>query len=295
MNDYILSCDSTVDLTLEHVRARKLEFICYHFFLDGVMYKDDLGQTIPHEKLYEAMKNGADTKTSQINIDEYLEYFTPFLERGKDIIHVSLSSGLSGSYNHGVTAARELSEKYPDRKIYVVDSLGASSGIGLIMDTLADMRDAGKSIDELYSWVEENKLRLNYWFFSTDLSFYVKGGRITKAEGMLGGLLGICPLLNVNSQGKLVPREKVRTKKRVIREIVARMEEYAEGGPNYSGKCYIAHSAIYEDAREIAALIEARFPNLSGKVLINSIGATIGSHTGPGTAAVCFWGKKRED
>lgn len=116
MNDYILSCDSTVDLTLEHVRARKLEFICYHFFLDGVMYKDDLGQTIPHEKLYEAMKNGADTKTSQINIDEYLEYFTPFLERGKDILHVSLSSGLSGSYNHGVTAARELSEKYPTGK-----------------------------------------------------------------------------------------------------------------------------------------------------------------------------------
>ncbi|NLW74091.1 MAG: DegV family protein [Clostridiales bacterium] len=295
MNDFILSCDSTIDLTLEHVRARGLEFISYHFFLDGVMYKDDLGQTIPHDQFYEKLKKGADAKTSQINIEEYLEYFTPYLEQGKDILHVSLSSGLSGSYNHAVTAAKELSEKYPDRKIYIVDSLGASSGVGLIMDTLADLRDEGKNIDELYGWVEENKLRMNYWFFSTDLSFYVKGGRITKTEGMLGGLLGICPLMNVNSQGKLVPREKVRTKKRVIRELVARMEEYADGGLDYSGKCYVVHSACYEDAREIADLIEARFPKINGRVLINSIGTTIGSHSGPGTAAVFFWGKKRED
>ncbi len=295
MADYILSCCSTADLTEEHFKARDINYICFHFSLDGVQYPDDLGKTIPFDKFYKAMTDGADTATSQVNVDEYIEYFTPFLEAGKDILHVTLSSGLSGTINSARIAKEELQEKYPDRKIYIVDSLGASSGYGLLMDKLADLRDSGMSIDELKDWAEANKLKLHHWFFSTDLTFFIKGGRVSKVSGWFGTILKICPLLNMDNLGHLVPRFKVREKKRVIVEIVNKMEEFAEGGLDYNGKCFISNAACYEDARAVADLIEERFPKLNGKVEIYSVGTTIGSHTGPGTVALFFWGSEREN
>ena len=125
-------------------------------------------------------------------------------------------------------------------------------------------------------------------------SFYIKGGRISKTAGMVGQLLNICPLLNMDNLGRLIPREKIRTKRKVISAIVDRMAEHAEGGLDYSGRCYISQSACYQDARAVADLVEARFPKLQGKVEINSIGTTIGSHTGPGTVALFFWGDQRQ-
>ena len=295
MSDYILSCCSTADLSKEHFDRRGIHYVCFHYMLNDVSYPDDLGQSIAFEDFYRMMTEGADTKTSQVNVAEFIDYFTPFLKEGKDILHVSLSSGLSGSVNSARTAAEMLSEEYPDRKIYVVDSLGASSGYGLIMETLADMRDEGKSLDELHDWIEANKLRLHHWFFSTDLTFYVKGGRVSKASGFFGTMLNICPLLNMDNLGRLIPREKIRTKKKVIKTIVDRMEECADDGLDYSGKCFISQSACLEDAKAVAALVEERFPKLNGKVEINYIGTTIGSHTGPGTVALFFWGKERVD
>lgn len=295
MSEYILSCCSTADLAKEHFQKRNISYICFHYELDGVQYLDDLGQSMPFEQFYQAMADGADTKTSQINAEEFMAYFEPFLKEGKDIIHVSLSSGISGVSNSARIAKEELQEKYPDRKIYVIDSLGASSGYGLIMDRMADLRDQGMSAEELAAWTEENKLNLHHWFFSTDLTFYVKGGRISKASGFFGGLLNICPLLNMDLTGHLIPRYKIRTKKKVIHAIVDKMEEFADGGLDYSGKCYISNSACMEDAMEVARLVEERFPKLNGKVEINSVGTTIGSHTGPGTVALFFWGSKRED
>ncbi len=295
MSDYILSCCSTADLSKEHFDRRDIHYVCFHYMLNDVSYPDDLGQSIAFEDFYRMMTEGADTKTSQVNVAEFIDYFTPFLKEGKDILHVSLSSGLSGSVNSARTAAGMLSEEYPDRKIYVVDSLGASSGYGLIMETLADMRDEGKSLDELHDWIEANKLRLHHWFFSTDLTFYVKGGRISKASGFFGTMLNICPLLNMDNLGRLIPREKIRTKKKVIKTIVDRMEACADDGLDYSGKCFISQSACVEDAKAVAALVEERFPKLNGKVEINYVGTTIGSHTGPGTVALFFWGKERVD
>ncbi len=295
MADYILSCCSTADLSAAHFQERAISYICFHYELDGTSYPDDCGQTIPFETFYQAMNDGADTKTSQVNAEEYEEYFEKFLKAGKDILHVCLSSGISGSINSAMIAKNELAERYPERKIYIVDSLGASSGYGLLMDRLADLRDGGMGIEELYAWVEEHKLELHHWFFSTDLKFYVKGGRISKTSGFVGGMLGICPLLNMDDAGKLIPRAKIRPKKKVIQAIVQKMEENADGGLEYADKCFISQSACMEDARAVADLIEERFPNLKGKVLINYVGTTIGSHTGPGTVALFFWGKKRDD
>ena len=295
MANYMLSCCSTADLSADHFAQRDISYICFHYSLNGKQYEDDLGKTMPFDKFYQAMANGAETSTSQISAGEFIAYFTPFLEKGLDILHVSLSSGISGVFNAANVAKNELAEKYPDRKIYVVDSLAASSGYGLLMDKLADLRDEGLSIEEVRDWAEENKLRLHHWFFSTDLTFFVKGVRISKASGWFGTVLQICPLMNVDHLGRLIPREKIRTKKKVIEAIVNKMETYADGGRNYSGKCYLSHSACYEDARAVADLVEERFSHLDGKVLINSVGTTIGSHTGPGTVALFFWGKKREN
>jgi DegV family protein with EDD domain len=293
MADYILSCCSAADLTKEHFERINVQYICMHFMLDGVTYPDDLGQTMPADEMYARMAQGASTSTSQINISEYVDYFSAFCAQGKDIVHVSLSSGISGTYGSAANAALIVKERYPEREIYVVDSLGASSGYGLIMDALADKRDEGLGIDELRAWAEQNRLRLNHWFFSTDLSFYVKGGRISKAAGLFGGILGICPLLDMDAQGRLIPRLKIPGKKRVIKEIVKKMEECAEGGLQYGGKCYISQSECMEDARAVADLIEERFQKLCGRVEINYVGNLIGSHTGPGTVALFFWGKER--
>lgn len=295
MNDYILSCCSTADISKEHFLERDIHYICFHFAIDGVEYMDDLGESIPYDEFYERMKNGADTRTSQVNISEYVDYFTPFLEQGKDIVHVCLSSGISGTINSARNAALIVKERYPERNIYIIDSLGASSGYGLLMDTAADKRDGGMSAEELAKWIEENRLKLHHWFFSTDLSSYVKGGRISKTAAIFGGLLDICPLLNMDNLGRLIPRQKVRTKKKVIVECVKRMEEHARDGLDYSGKCYLSQSACYEDARKVADMVEERFPKLSGKVEINSVGTTIGAHTGPGTVALFFWGDERVD
>lgn len=295
MSNYVLSCCSTADLARERMEARDIKYVCFHFELDGKSYLDDLGKSIEFHDFYSAMANGADTRTSQVNVEEYMGYFEGFLKEGKDVLHLTLSSGISGSYNSAMIAKRDLEEKYPDRKLYVVDSLGASSGYGLIMDTLADMRDEGKSIDELYEWVEANKLKLHHWFFSTDLTFYVKGGRVSKTAGFVGSILDICPLLNMDNFGKLIPRFKIRTKKKVIQAIVSKMIENADGGTSYNGKCFISQSDCYEDARAVADLVEKNFPNLKEPVSINYIGTTIGSHTGPGTVALFFWGKERED
>lgn len=293
MAEYILSCCSTADLTEEHFLARGIRYNCFHYALGDQEYPDDLGKTIPFAEFYKRMEEGEMTRTSQINVEEFVNYFEPMLKEGKDVLHVTLSSGLSGVYNSAVAAAALLKEKYPERKLYVVDSLGAASGVGLFMDKLADLRDEGKSVTELYTWAEDHKLNVNYWFFSTDLKYYVRGGRISKASGFLGGLLKICPLLNMDDLGKLVPRSKVRGLKKVSEEIVKRMEEWAENGLEYADKCYVSHSAFEAEARAVADTIEARFPKLKGKVELYNIGTTIGSHTGPGTVAVFFWGKKR--
>ena len=295
MGDYILSCCSTADLSKEHFHKRDIQYVCFHFTLGDREYMDDLGESVPPAELYRRMVAGEDTKTSQVSVAEYEALFEKNLKQGKDILHVTLSTGISGTYNSACVARENLSERYPDRKIYVVDSLGASSGYGLIMETLADLRDAGMGIDVLHQWIESHKLELHHWFFSTDLTFYIRGGRISRTAGFIGSVMGICPLLNMDNEGKLIPREKIRTKKKVIRRIVDKMEENARDGRDYSGKCFLSQSECMEDAREVAALVEERFPKLDGKVQIFPIGATIGSHTGPGTIALFFWGGERKN
>lgn len=293
--NYILSCCSYTDLSAQKMKELDIKYICTPYMMDGKNYIDDLGETTSYEEFYKAMEQGAITSTSQLNQNELADYFRELLKTGQDMIHISLSSGLSGVSNSARLAMEDMKKEFPDRKIYLVDSLAAAAGLGLMMETASNLRAGGMGIDELYAWLEENKLKLHHWFFTTDLTYFVRGGRVSKTSGFIGGVLNICPLMNVSNEGKLIPRAKVRGKKKVITEIVERMKEHAQGGTEYSGKCFMCNSACEDDAKEVAALIEEAFPNLDGKVQIYTIGTTIGSHTGPGTVAVFFWGDERVD
>ncbi len=293
MGSYVITCCSTVDLPKEYFEQNNIPYACYHYILDGEEYLDDLGQSVPYDEFYRRIDGGSMPTTSQINISEFMAFFEPFLQEGKDILHLSMSSGISGTCNSAMNAKEELLAKYPDRTIKVVDSLAASSGYGLLLDKLVEMRDAGKSLEEVYLFAEDNKLKLQHWFFSTDLTHFKRGGRISATAATLGNILNLCPLMNVDYVGKLIVRQKIRGKKKVIAEIVNKMIELAEGGKDYNGKCFISCSACEDDARKVADLVEETFPNLNGKVEINSIGAVIGAHTGPGTVALFFWGEKR--
>lgn len=294
-NNYILSCCSYADLSAEKMQALDIRYICTPYMVNGKAYIDDLGKTTSYDDFYQSMKDGAMTSTFQINQDEFMDYFRELLKEDKDIIHISLSSGLSGVSNSARLAIDALSQEFPHRKIYLVDSLAASAGLGLIMQTACELREKGMSAEELYNWIEENKLNLHHWFFTTDLTYFVRGGRVSKASGFIGGVLGICPLLNVSNTGHLIPRSKVRGKKKVITEIVERMKSFAKNGTDYNGKCFISNSMCFDDAKAVADLVEDAFPNLDGKVEIYNIGTSIGSHTGPGTVALFFWGEKRKD
>lgn len=295
MSNYILSCCSTADLDEQHLNERDIKYICFHFQLNDKDYPDDLGKSISFKDFYDSMAKGAMTKTSQVSVGEYTEYFESFLKDGKDVLHATLSSGISGTLNSATIARDQLKDKYPDRKIYVVDSLAASAGYGLLMNKLADLRDQGMGIDDLYQWTIDHRLECQHWFFVSDLKYLIRGGRVSKVAGAIGSVLNICPLMNVDYQGRLIVRAKVRGKSAVIKAQVEKMVQLATNGLDYDDDCYISNSDCYEDARAVADLIEEKFPKMKGKVKIYSIGTTIGSHTGPGTVALFFWGSQRVD
>ncbi len=290
---YIITCCSTADLPQSWFDEHRVPYVCYHYTMNGKEYPDDLGKSIPFDRFYKMISDGAQPTTSQVNAEAYEAFWTPILEAGHDVLHLTLSSGISGSVNSARVAAENLREQYPDRRIEVIDSLCASSGYGLLVAEAVERHDQGMSMDDVIAWIQANIQHLHHWFFSTDLTSYIRGGRVSKASGFFGMALKICPLLNVNTEGKLIPRFKIRTKKKVIQEIVRQMELHVRDGYDYDGRVFMCQSACYEDARAVADLIEAKFPKMNGKVMINNIGGVIGAHTGPGTVALFFFGDER--
>ncbi len=294
MSDYVLTCCSTADMNAAFFEKRNIYCVPFHYYLDDVEGLDDGFQSISVEDFYGALKEGKSTRTSQVNIEEFVTFFTPFLAQGKDVVHVSFSSGLSGVFNSAATARDLLQAEFPERHIIIVDSLAASSGYGLLMDKLADLRDKGMGMTELAAWAETNKSRVNHWFTTTDLTYYINGGRISKASGWFGTVLKICPVLNMDEKGHLVPRLKVRGKKAALKTLVDKMSELADNGAEYADSVFISSSYCTDDALYVASEIETRFPHTAGHVRRFDIGTTIGSHTGPETVALFFWGSPRE-
>ena len=295
MAEYVLSCCSPIDLSPEWVERRGVACVFFNYELDGVPCKDDFGATHSPDELYRLMLGGADAKTSQVSVGQYIAHLSPYLEAGKDVLHVTLSSGISGTYGSACLAAEALKDLYPDRRVIVIDSLAACGGYGLLMDKLCDLRDEGMGLDELAAWTEEHRLEVQHWFFSTDLTFFIRGGRISKAAGFMGSLLRICPVMTVCADGSLAVREKVRTKPRATKRVVEIMSQLAKDGLDYSDKVFINNSECLVDAEVVGDAILAAFPNIKGDIVHSPMGATIGCHTGPGTVALFFWGEPRTE
>ena len=295
MSDYLISCESTADMPLSFFRERKVGFVCFHYEMNGQTYTDDIYQSTTPQEFFGKLKAGAQARTSQVGTGEYVDFWEPYLKQGLDILHVALSTGISGTYNSACLAADELAPKYPERKIRVIDSLCASAGFGLLVELMADKRDEGMSFDELAEWTEVHKMNVNQWFFVSDLDCLKRGGRVSATSALIATALKICPVMNVNFEGKLIPREKIRTKKKAIVRLVDDMMEHVENGAAYTGRCTISHSDCLEDAQEVARLVGEKIPALKGKVEISDIGTVIGAHTGPGTVALFFMGDTRVD
>lgn len=293
--DYVLTCCSTADYPRSFFEERSVPYISFHYELDGVSHLDDLYQSMSPHEFFSLIKGGAQPMTSQVSVGEYIEFWEPFLRAGRDVLHVTLSSGISGTYNSALLAAEELAGRYPDRRVLVLDSLAASSGYGLLVELMADRRDAGAALDELFAWGESIRLRVNHWFFVSDLETLKRGGRVSSASAIVASALKICPVMNVDRTGHLIPREKIRTKKKAEAELARIMVDLAEGGIGYDELCRISHSDCPEDAQKVADLVVRDIPLLAGKIQINNIGTVIGSHTGPGTVALFFLGAERAD
>ena len=295
MSEFILTCESTADYPRSFFEKRQIPFACFHYELDGVGHLDDLYESTSPKTFFGALKAGSRSVTSQPSAGEYASLWEPYLKEGRDILHVSLSSGISGAYNSACVAAEQMRVAYPSRTIHVIDSLTASAGYGLLMDYLADLRDEGESLGEVVTWAESHKLELNAWFFVSDLDCLKRGGRVSATSALLANALKICPVLNIDYQGRLIPRQKIRTTKKAIAGLVKMFLEHADGGAAYTGKCVISQSLCRDEAQAVVDGIVEQAPQLAGKIEINDIGTVIGSHTGPGTVALFFMGDRRVD
>lgn len=191
MREYLLTCESTADLSAERFAERNIPFVCFTFHMDGADYRDDFGKSMPIEAFYDRMAKGSVSTTSQVSIGEYEAFWRPMLEAGKDVLHLTLSTGISGTYNSACLAAQELMEQYPGSRIEVIDSLNASSGFGLLAELAADGRDRGMDLTELREYILRIRDGVNAWFYTGDLTYLCRGGRVSKTACIFGTALKI--------------------------------------------------------------------------------------------------------
>ncbi len=287
MSNFVIGTCSTSDLPKSYIEKNQLLLLKFSYTIDHTEYKDGDMDT---KTFFDLERDGKMPTTSQLNPADIIPAFDKVLSSGNDLLYIAFSSGLSGSYNNLSLVAGDMRLKYPDRKIYVVDSLCASLGQGLLVDYAVKMREAGKSIDETYKWVESNKLGLNHWFTVDSLSHLRRGGRVTGAAAFVGNLLHIKPVLNVDYEGHLIPREKEQGRKRALKCLLEKMEEYIYQPDGQS--IFISHGDDLEAAEKLAGMVKSHFPTV-GEIMINPLGAVIGAHAGPGTIALFFMGKSR--
>ena len=293
--DYIISCESTVDMPYSVVSARGIPVLFYSYSVDGVEYADDMlrdPEALP--RFYGFIEAGKVPATSQINLFKYNEYFEGLIAGGhKTIVHIAMGSGMSPSVNNAKEAAEKLMQKYPGLKLYVIDSYCSSSGYGLYVDTAADVRDSGASLEELLDWLHANERTVHHLFFTDNFRYFKRSGRVSGAAAAFGTILSICPMMHLGYDGRMYAYDKVRGKKNAIRKTVEQMILHAQNGRDYNGKCFISHANCEETAAEVQAAVEEAVPGVKGRIRTFDIGTIIASHCGPGTVALYFFGDDR--
>lgn len=289
MSDFIITTDTTSDLPESYVKDHNIEVHPLYYNLDGVIYGGDI--KLPPQEFYTKMRAGQMPTTMAVNPETAKDIFKKYLDLGLDILHIGFSSALSGSFNSAMIAANELKEVYPNRKIILIDSLSASLGEGLLVHKAVMLKESGKSLEETSSWIEENKLHLCHLFTVSDLFHLQRGGRVSKATAIIGTMINVKPILHVDNEGKLIPLQNVRGRKRSLTTLVDTMEKQIKGYESQNDIVFISHGDSLEDAQYLASLIKSRFGIQS--FLIDYVCPTIGSHSGPGTIALFFMGAER--
>ena len=288
--EYVIMTDSSCDLPQELADQLGLEVLPLEVMADGKNYRNWLdGREIGFKEFYKLAREGKELKTSAVNTAAFEEKMEKLLKEGKDILYIGFSSGLSTTYNSGEAAARELREKYLDRKIYTVDTLAASLGQGMIIYYAAKKKEAGATIEEVRDFVENEKLHMCHWFTVDDLNYLKRGGRISAATAAVGTMLSIKPVMHMDNEGHLVAVGKARGRKAALCQLLDTMGELGEGLEGQT--TFICHSDCMDDAQYVASQMKERFG--VAQVNINWIGPVIGAHTGPGTIGIFFWGSER--
>lgn len=289
MKKFIITTDTTCDLPDDYIRKHNLRVIPLYYSFDDVVYGEK--NKLEPKEFYNKMRGGSMPTTMAVNPDTAREIFTGLLKEGYDILHIAFSSALSGSCSVSATAARDLCEEIPNANIKVIDSLCASLGEGLLIHKAVMMKEDGKSIDEIATWLEKNKLNLCHIFTVDDLHHLHRGGRVSKATAIIGTLINVKPILHVNNEGRLIPLNNVRGRKKALIALVDQMEKRLPGFEGINDTVFISHGDCLEDAEYVASLIKDRFS--IDDILINYVSPTIGSHSGPGTIALFFVGNQR--
>ena len=285
MKEYVIFTDSSCDLSPEILAEWGIGSVSLTFRFSGED-KEYASGDMPATDFYQRMRDGGVAKTSAVNTQCFRDAFESVLKEGKDVLYVAFSSGLSTTCNSAITAADMLSAEYPDNKVVVVDSLAASAGLGLLLKLALDEKRAGKSIDEVASFVESIKLRICHWFTVEDLVYLKRGGRVSPTLAFVGNMLGIKPILHVEDEGHLVNVTKVRGRRP---SIAALADKYTELADPAFGKVYISHGDCLADAELLASLIEKKHGVRTE--IITYVGSVIGAHSGPGTLALFFVAK----
>lgn len=291
MADYIISSDTSCDFPLEYVQQHHLPLVTLFYSIDGISGSNGCPNADELKDFYDKMRSGSETKTQQASIEDTEKIFREIMQQGKDLLHIAFSSGLSGTANAARLAAENVMEDFPDRKIVVIDSLCASLGQGLLVDYALKMQQQGKTLEETAEWVKEHIQNMCHLFTVEDLKYLQRGGRISKTTALLGTMIGIKPVLHVDEAGKLVPIMKVRGRKASIQTLVQKMEEKIGKFKEEKQTIFISHGDCLEDAQNLAKMIQESFGY--DDFLINNVGPTIGSHSGPGTLALFFMGENR--
>lgn len=290
MSNYVIITDSSCDLPDSLVKELELEVLPLSFIMDGKTYRNyPDNREMPPEEFYGKQKDGLMATTNAVNVGEAADAIEAVLKQGKDVLVLAFSSGLSTTCNSFQIAAGDLAEQYPDRKVYVVDTLCASLGQGMFVYQAAKLRLEGKSMEEVRDWAEANKLRQCHWFTVNDLFFLKKGGRVSAATAVVGTMLQIKPVMHVDNDGHLIKVSTARGRKASLNALVDKVGELADDPAAQT--MFISNSDCMEDARYVAEQIKAKYG--TKEIIINSIGPVIGAHTGPGCVALFFMGKHR--
>lgn len=287
MRDYVITVNSTVDLPKEWLEERHVPVVPLKYTIDGETYTDMEG--LSAKEFFAKLREGKMSVTSQVNPEEAADMLEPYVKEGKDVLHLGFSSGLSGTLNSMRIAGQMLEEKYPEAKVIVIDTLCACLGEGLLLYKALQEKAKGKTIDEVAQWVEENKLHICHNVTVDDLNHLHRGGRVSKTTAVLGTLVQIKPIIHMDNNGKLQVIGKERGRKKSLNKIVDMAVEQSKGWDN--DIIMITHGDCIEDAEYVAKLVREKMG--IDNILINNIGTVIGSHTGPGVAAVFCMGNKR--